>query len=204
MRDWKNSEVIIIGAARQGLALARFLVSRGANVTINDIRFADALATAIAKMQDLPVKWQLGSNDVQFLTGKDILCVSGGVPLNLPIVEEALKQQIPVLNDSQIFMDNVPCKVIGITGSAGKTTTTTLVGRMAENAVSNPDKAWVGGNIGLPLIDVVDQIKPNDIVVLEFSSFQLEIMTKSPNISVILNITPNHLDRHGTMKKYTE
>ncbi|MEM5776343.1 MAG: UDP-N-acetylmuramoyl-L-alanine--D-glutamate ligase, partial [Anaerolineaceae bacterium] len=102
------------------------------------------------------------------------------------------------------FMEQVPCQVLGITGSAGKTTTTTLVGRMAEQAVVPPARAWVGGNIGRPLIDVVDQIKPEDTAVLEFSSFQLEIMDKSPNISVILNITPNHLDRHGTMERYAE
>jgi UDP-N-acetylmuramoylalanine--D-glutamate ligase len=203
MRDWKNTNVIIIGAARQGLALAHYLLSQGARVTISDLRSAEQLERAVASLHDLPVDWQLGSNDVSLIDGKDVLCVSGGVPLDLPIVQAAYSRNLPVLNDSQIFMENVPCKTIGITGSAGKTTTTTLVGRMAEKAARFSHKAWVGGNIGRPLIDVVNQIKPQDVVVLEFSSFQLEIMDKSPNVAVILNITPNHLDRHGTMEAYT-
>jgi len=98
-------------------------------------------------------------------------------------------------------MEVVPCKTIGITGSAGKTTTTTLVGRMAKNAYG--DKAYIGGNIGDPLINYVDNMKADDVAILELSSFQLEQMTISPNVAAILNITPNHLDRHGTMETYT-
>jgi UDP-N-acetylmuramoylalanine--D-glutamate ligase len=93
--------------------------------------------------------------------------------------------------------------VIGITGSAGKTTTTTLVGRMAEAAMANrPGRAWVGGNIGAPLIAVVDEIQAEDLAVMELSSFQLELMTRSPQIAAVLNLTPNHLDRHGDMQAY--
>jgi UDP-N-acetylmuramoylalanine--D-glutamate ligase len=100
-------------------------------------------------------------------------------------------------------MEAVPCPVIGITGSAGKTTTTTLVGRMAQKAAQPDQKVWVGGNIGLPLIDHIGEIQPWDIVVLEFSSFQLDQMTISPQVAAVLNITPNHLDRHGTLEAYT-
>jgi UDP-N-acetylmuramoylalanine--D-glutamate ligase len=99
-------------------------------------------------------------------------------------------------------MEAVPCQVIGITGSAGKTTTTTLVGRIAAKGLPGYRKCWVGGNIGLPLIDQVDKMKPADLVVLELSSFQLEQMTLSPSIAAILNITPNHLDRHASMAEY--
>jgi UDP-N-acetylmuramoylalanine--D-glutamate ligase len=101
-------------------------------------------------------------------------------------------------------MDEVQAPVIGITGSAGKTTTTTLVGRMADHYTSQIGrKAWIGGNIGLPLVEYVDQIQPDDPVIVEFSSFQLELMTTSPHLSAVLNITPNHLDRHGTLEAYT-
>lgn len=130
-----------------------------------------------------------------------MLCLSGGVPLTLPIVEEAVKRGVPLSNDSQIFMEVVPCKTVGITGSAGKTTTTTLVGNMAK--LAKGDRAFIGGNIGDPLINYVDDIKADDLAILELSSFQLEQMTISPNIAAILNITPNHLDRHGTMEAYT-
>jgi UDP-N-acetylmuramoylalanine--D-glutamate ligase len=132
-----------------------------------------------------------------------MVCLSGGIPLNLPIVQEAVKRSLPLTNDSQIFMASVKASVIGITGSAGKTTTTTLVGRMANAAVEDSQRAWVGGNIGLPLIEYLDEIQPEDKVVLELSSFQLEQMTVSPHIAAILNITPNHLDRHGSMANYS-
>jgi UDP-N-acetylmuramoylalanine--D-glutamate ligase len=124
------------------------------------------------------------------------------VSADLPLVIEARKRGLELSNDSQIFMQMVNCPVIGITGSAGKTTTTSLVGRMAEIAVKPPQKSWVGGNIGQPLIEQVGNIQSNDWVILELSSFQLELMHISPHISAILNITPNHLDRHGTLEAY--
>ena len=195
--------MVILGAARQGLALARFLARRGALVTLSDRQPAEQMGEALQTMAGLPIHWVLGGHPFEMLDGADLLCLSGGVPLEQPIVAEARRRGIPLSNDSQIFMEAVPSKVIAITGSAGKTTTTTLVGRMAEAAVIPPQSAWVGGNIGLPLIDHLEEIKPIDLVVLELSSFQLELMTTSPAVAAILNITPNHLDRHGTMQAYT-
>ncbi len=203
MTKWSQKKVLIIGAARQGLALARYLCSQGALVTLNDKRTAEELDAATQPVKDFPIQWQLGHHNLELLTGQELVCVSGGVPLTLPLVQEARERGIPLSNDTQIFLDEVPCKVIGVTGSAGKTTTTTLLGRMAEAAAQPPQRAWVGGNIGKPLIDVVEEIHPDDLAVLEFSSFQLELVTRSPQVSAILNITPNHLDRHGTMENYT-
>jgi UDP-N-acetylmuramoylalanine--D-glutamate ligase len=138
------------------------------------------------------------------LDGADVVCPSGGVPLTIPLVVEAQKRGIPLSNDSQMFLEAAPCKVIGITGSAGKTTTTTLVGRMAQAATEKGSyrKAFVGGNIGSPLIAELGGMAENDLAIMELSSFQLEIMTCSPQIAVVLNITPNHLDRHKTMEAY--
>jgi UDP-N-acetylmuramoylalanine--D-glutamate ligase len=203
METWKDKRVVILGAARQGLALARYLVRQGATVTLSDLRPEEKMGAALAAMQGLPVAWALGGHPLSLLDGADLLCVSGGVPLTIPIVQEALARGIPLSNDSQIFFEAVPCPVIGITGSAGKTTTTSLVGRMALAEVRKPRKAWVGGNIGNPLVDQLDEIQPEDVVVLELSSFQLEIMTRSPQIAAVLNVTPNHLDRHGTLEAYT-
>lgn len=203
IHNWQGKHVLIIGAARQGLALARFLARQNAQVTLNDKRPADQMESARQAMQDYPVKWALGDHDPALLDHCDLVCLSGGVSPDLPIVQEARQRGIPLSNDSQIFMERVPCPVVGITGSAGKTTTTTLVGRMAEAGIPAPRQAWVGGNIGRPLIDCIDQIHPHDLVILELSSFQLELMTISPHIGTILNITPNHLDRHGTLEAYT-
>ena len=184
-------------------------------MTLSDSRREEDLASAMRSLADANVSWALGGHPLELLDHTDVLCLSGGVPLTLPIVEEAVKRGIRLSNDSQIFMEVVPCKTVGITGSAGKTTTTTLVGEMAKadrrpktidgeipSAVRRP-LSFVGGNIGDPLINYVDDMTADDIAILELSSFQLEQMTVSPNIAAILNITPNHLDRHGTMEAYT-
>jgi len=198
--DWNGKRVLIVGAARQGLALARWLSLHGARVTLSDMRSEADLRLARESLAEYPIQWALGGHPLELLDSTDVLCLSGGVPLTLPIVAEAVKRGIPLSNDSQVFMEVVPCKTIGITGSAGKTTTTTLVGRMAKNAYG--DKAYIGGNIGDPLINYVDNMKVDDIAILEISSFQLDQMTISPNVAAILNVTPNHLDRHGTMEAY--
>lgn len=196
--------MLILGAARQGLAIARFLNTNGSLVTLNDKQSDAELAKAKFSLEDLDnISWITGGHPLHALANIDLLCLSGGVPLSIPIVIEAMRRGMAISNDTQIFMEEVPCKVIGITGSAGKTTTTTLVGRIAQRDVKSPNNAWVGGNIGNPLIADVKKMKENDIVVMEISSFQLEQMTISPNIAAVLNITPNHLDRHGTMAAYT-
>ena len=199
--DWNGKRVLILGAARQGLALARWLLLHGARVTLSDMRSEVELRVARESLAEYPIHWELGGHPLEMLDSTDVLCLSGGVPLTLPIVAEAMKRGIPLSNDSQIFMEAVPCKTIGITGSAGKTTTTTLVGNMAKNAYG--DKAYIGGNIGDPLINYVDNMQTDDLAILELSSFQLDQMTISPNVAAILNVTPNHLDRHGTMEAYT-
>jgi UDP-N-acetylmuramoylalanine--D-glutamate ligase len=215
--NWNGKRVLILGAARQGLALARWLSTHGAHVTLSDSRVADDLRVARESLAEFQITWALGEHPLELLDSTDVLCLSGGVPLTLPIVAEAIRRGIPLSNDSQIFMEVVPCRTIGITGSAGKTTTTTLVGQMAKSAYQNVDSrmqidesafrilpsAYVGGNIGDPLLNYVDEMKPEDMAILELSSFQLDQMTISPNIAAILNITPNHLDRHGTMEAYT-
>ena len=199
--DWTGKRVLILGAARQGLALARWLSLHGAQVTLSDTRSESELRAARESLAEYPIDWAFGGHPLELLDTADVLCLSGGVPLTLPIVAEAIKRGVALSNDSQIFMEAVPCRTIGITGSAGKTTTTTLVGNMAKSAYG--DKAYVGGNIGDPLINYVDDMKAGDIAILELSSFQLDQMTLSPNVAAILNVTPNHLDRHGTMEAYT-
>jgi len=199
--NWTGTRVLILGAARQGLALARWLALHGARVTLSDIRSEDELQAARESLAEYGINWVLGGHPLELLDSSDVLCLSGGIPLTLPIVAEAIRRGILLSNDSQIFMEVVPCKTIGITGSAGKTTTTTLVGRMAKNAYG--DKAYIGGNIGDPLINHVDNMQSDDVAILEISSFQLDQMTISPNVAALLNVTPNHLDRHGTMEAYS-
>lgn len=203
MNQWSARHILIIGAARQGQALARFLSKEGARVILNDKRSLEDMSEVNSSFKNTSVECVFGSHPLELLDRVDSVCISGGIPLSIPIVQEAMKRSLPLTNDSQLFMEAVKAPVIGITGSAGKTTTTTLVGRMAKAAVNQPQKAWIGGNIGLPLVEYLDEINAKDSVILELSSFQLEQMTISSHIAAVLNITPNHLDRHGSMANYT-
>ena len=210
LETWLGKRVLVLGAARQGLALARFLAERGAKVIVNDKQNPDQLVEAQRSLAEYPIQWVMGSHPLELLENVAAVFVSGGVPLTIPIVVEARQRGIPLSNDTQILLEHTPATVIGITGSAGKTTTTTLTGRIAQAACdqSLTNKAyrrvWVGGNIGTPLINEIIEMTDEDLLVLELSSFQLELVNKSPRFAAVLNITPNHLDRHGTMESYIE
>ena len=204
-----HSRVVILGMARQGLATARFFLKHGARVTISDLRTAGQLAVARAELEqyaaahapegETVLRCVLGEHPMTLLDAADLLCLSGGVSPAIPIVQEAVRRGIPLSNDGQLTLRHCPAPILGITGSAGKTTTTTLVGLMLEAAGFT---VHVGGNIGAPLLDRLESIGPGDKVVMEFSSFQLELFDRSPAIAGLLNVTPNHLDRHPSMSHY--
>jgi UDP-N-acetylmuramoylalanine--D-glutamate ligase len=199
---WEGKHLVIVGAARQGLALAKYMIGKNVRITITDQKDDKKLESVIKEFQGMDIQWALGGHSEWLLKTADGLSLSGGIPLSIPLVKSAIERGIPLTNDSQIFLELVSCPVIGITGSAGKTTTTLLVGEMAKAAYGQ-SRCWVGGNLGNPLIADVDHIKPDHLAVVELSSFQLEIMTTAPTIACITNLTPNHLDRHGTMEEYT-
>jgi UDP-N-acetylmuramoylalanine--D-glutamate ligase len=169
---------------------------------LTDRRPIEALQDAREALDGQAVDWVAGGHPMSLLDRADLVCPSGGVPLSLPLVLEARRRGIPLSNDSQVFLEAAPCRVIGITGSAGKTTTTTLVGRIAAAGVKNA-RVWVGGNIGSPLISVLEDMQADDLAIMELSSFQLELMNRSPQVAAVLNVTPNHLDRHSTMEAYS-
>lgn len=200
-----GKRLVILGMARQGTALARFAVGVGAFVTLSDMRPAEKLSGTLGNLADLPadqLRFVLGDHPLRLLDECDILALSGGVSPDMPLVEEARRRGIPLTNDSLEFIRRTPARVVGITGSAGKTTTTALVGQMGHKSQRH---TWIGGNIGRPLITDLPQISAGDLVVKELSSFQLEIWDQcSPSVAAILNITPNHLDRHKTMLRYAE
>jgi UDP-N-acetylmuramoylalanine--D-glutamate ligase len=204
--EFAGKQVVVLGLARQGVALVRYLSARNARVTVSDLKPASELQAEIRALEGLPVQYRLGGHPLEMLEHVDVICLSGGIPLDLPIVAEARRKGIPLTNDTQLFLEAAPARTIGITGSAGKTTTTTLVGRMALAAADagGVRRAWIGGNIGNPLLGDLPRMRADDLAVLELSSFQLELVTRSPQVAAILNITPNHLDRHHTMQAYRE
>jgi len=191
----------IIGLAREGTALARFLAQRGAIVTISDLKSEEELQENIARINGFPIHLVLGGHPWEILDQTDVLFLSPGVPLKAPIVAEAQRRGIPISSETKLFTELCPASIIGVTGSSGKTTTVSLVGQMLK---ASGFRTWVGGNIGQPLIGHLEEIEATDKVVMELSSFQLEIMEWSPSIAAILNITPNHLDRHSSLEAYIE
>jgi len=206
VHSYEGLRATILGMARQGLAAARFLLQNGARVTLSDQRSPDQLATAMDALTrfsgdhgaDQP-RFVLGGHPISLLDSTDLLLLSGGVSPGIPLVQEARQRGIALSNDGELTLRHCPVPVIGITGSAGKTTTTTLTGLMLEAAGY---RVHVGGNIGTPLIDRLEDILSGDKVVMELSSFQLELMDRGPAIAAVVNITPNHLDRHPSMSHY--
>jgi UDP-N-acetylmuramoylalanine--D-glutamate ligase len=194
-----GKRLVILGLARQGKALARYAAECGATVVVSDLRPPEKLAGAIDELEDVAIETVLGEHPMSLLERADVLAISGGVPADSPLVEAARSRGIRLTNDSLEFMRRTPAAVIGITGSAGKTTTTALTGLMGQLAGR---RTWIGGNIGRPLIADLHKMDEGDMVVQELSSFQLEIWDQSPAVAAVLNITANHLDRHKTMAAY--
>jgi len=199
--NFAGKRATIIGLAREGTALARFLAEQGAIVTVSDLKKEEELKESIAKLRRFPIRFVLGGHPGEILNQTDVLFISPGVPKDTLIVVAAQEKGIPISSETKLFTELCPAPIIGITGSSGKTTTVSLVGQMLK---ASSFRTWVGGNIGQPLIGHLGEIEPTDKVVMELSSFQLEIMEWSPSIAAILNITPNHLDRHPSMEAYTE
>jgi len=216
MLDFKNKKVAVVGLAKTGTALIKFLLAKGAKITALDKKIKEELGDVYKELEGLLVDFRLGQKYLEGLEKFDFIFISPGVPADLPQLEEARKRGQRISSETELFFDLCPGKIIGITGTNGKTTTVTLIAELLKSETRDPKaktnsqskvpipkfEVWVGGNIGEPLIEMVEQIKPDDLVVLELSSFQLENLKKSPQIAVILNITPDHLDRHKTFENY--
>jgi UDP-N-acetylmuramoylalanine--D-glutamate ligase len=200
--DFRGRRVTIVGLGkgRTTAGLARFLVSCGARVTITDAKPREELDEGLARLGDTVAELNLGpSSDDAALADPDFAFVIPGVRPRSATILRALQRGIPVLTEIGLFFRLCPAPIVGITGTKGKTTTTTLVQRILSHG---PRRVIVGGNIGLSVIQEVDTIKKDDIVVLELSSFQLETLGRSPHVAVVTNISEDHLDHHGTRENY--
>jgi UDP-N-acetylmuramoylalanine--D-glutamate ligase len=188
-----------LGLFGGGAGAVRFLAARGARVTVTDLRPADQLRESVSALDGLPVEFHLGGHLKEDFTDADLVLVNPAVPPDSPWLGLARSLE----TELNLFFKLCRARmVVGVTGSNGKTTTTALIGEILKKG---PRPVWVGGNIGAPLLERVDEIGPEDLVVLELSSFQLEhldAIRRSPNVAVVMNLTPNHLDRHGTMENY--
>jgi len=195
MMDLKNKRVLVVGLGKSGLSAAMFLRAQGARVTVSDARSAMALAKEIPALLEAGIMVESGGHGLLTFRRQDLI-----VPMDTPEVKQVVAFGLPVIGELELASRYLQGQVVAITGSNGKTTTTTLVGKIFRDS-GLPTQ--VGGNIGLPVIDLVAQSTPETVNVLEVSSFQLETVEEfHPRVAVILNITPDHLDRHGSFEKY--
>ena len=189
-----NKSITILGLGIEGVDLVRYLAAQGASVTISDVKSPEELSRRIQELDGVPVRFSLGGHHSEDITNAEMVFVSQGVPLNLPALVEARQRGVPIGSMTQLFLELCPGPTVGITGSSGKTTTTALVDAMFTACGR---RHVVGGNIGVGLLGLLDQIAADTWVVLEMSHTQLETAERSPHIACVLNVTPNHLDRYS-------
>lgn len=197
--DLRQTRVLVVGLGKSGLAAAHFLKAQGAQVTVSDARPA-ALIADLPSLLDAGIMVEAGSHGLLTFRRQDLIIVSPGVPLSVPELRQVRALGMPVLGEFELGARFLQGQAVAITGSNGKTTTTTLLGDIFH-AAGLP--TLVGGNIGRPVVDMVPESTPETWSVLEVSSFQLEsIASFHPRIAVVLNLTPDHLDRHGSFENY--
>jgi UDP-N-acetylmuramoylalanine--D-glutamate ligase len=200
MMELKGKKVLVVGLGKSGLAAALFLRHRGAQVTVSDIRSAESLAKEIPALLEEGIMVEAGGHGLLTFRRQDLIVVSPGVPLDTPELVQAEQFGRPVIGELELAARFLKGKILAITGSNGKTTTTTLVGEILKEA-GYPTQ--VAGNIGLPVVGLIEESNDDTWSVLEVSSFQLESTEEfHPAIAAILNITPDHLDRHGSFENY--
>lgn len=195
-----GKNITVIGIGISNLPLIKYLVSLGANVTACDRRSAEDLGENYTELEKLGVKFNLGDGYLNNLSG-DMIFKTPGMRYDVPELLKAKENGSIVTSEMEVFFEVCPSHIIAVTGSDGKTTTTTLIHKMMTDAGY---KTWLGGNIGNPLLTDTEKMKENDWVILELSSFQLHTMRKSPEIAVITIISPNHLDMHKDYKEYID
>lgn len=196
----KGKKVLIVGVAKSGLAVAEFLREKGARVVMTDAKTRAELADRLKEFDSKDIELALPGYPEVKGSGIDLVVVSPGVPLGIQPIKEARECGIPVISEVELAYNFSKAPIVAITGTNGKTTTTTLIGEIIKEINY---QVLVGGNIGLPLVNQVEKYGPQGVIVAEVSSFQLEsIVDFKPKVAVILNITPDHLDRHGTFENY--
>ena len=198
--ELKNKRVLVVGLGRSGVAAAFFLKDKGARVTVSDTKTEAELQKEIPALLDRGISFETGRHSERTFRDQDLIIVSPGVPFDHPQLQQARALGIPVIGEVELACRFLQGKIIAITGSNGKTTTTTLIGEILSKSGR---KTLVGGNIGTPVISLAGESTPETLAVLEISSFQLETIRQfRPWIAVVLNITPDHLDRHHTFEAY--
>lgn len=197
----KGSKVAVVGIGISNLPLIKFLANLGADVTAFDRKEEKDLGTISGNLKAIGVKLCLGQGYLEKLDGFEVIFKTPGMRIDSPALVKAKEKGAKITSEMEEFLKYCPAKVYGVTGSDGKTTTTTIISKLlAEEGY----KTWVGGNIGAPLFSNIENIKDDDKVILELSSFQLMTMDISPKVAIVTNLSPNHLDMHKDMDEYVD
>jgi UDP-N-acetylmuramoylalanine--D-glutamate ligase len=200
--ELQNKKILVVGLARTGASVARFLAERGARVTVTDKREREAVASFTESLQGLDITFELGRHGEETFLSAELIVVSPGVPMDIAPLKLAVSRGVPVISEIELAYRFIAAPIAAITGTNGKTTTTTLAGEIFSACGF---RTFVGGNIGKPLIDLVTSGENCDRVVAEISSFQLEgIVRFRPRVAVLLNITEDHLDRYTSYQEYID
>ncbi|MCL2164100.1 MAG: Mur ligase family protein [Oscillospiraceae bacterium] len=197
----RNKRIAVIGLGVSNTPLIKYIAALGANVTVFDKADEIRLSRFINELKGFDVKYSLGPDYLDRLSGFDIVFKTPIVRFDIPELLSEKARGAQITSEMEAFLDLCPAMVFGVTGSDGKTTTTTLIYEMLKTDGYN---CWLGGNIGIPLFDKLDLIKPDDAVVLELSSFQLQTIRKSTAVAVVTNLSPNHLDVHKSYQEYID
>ena len=200
--SFENKNILLIGLAKTGVATLKFLHSKNAHITVYDSKTSEELEDILESLKDIPsIKYILGVDKLNVSSEIDLAVVSPGVPLDIPVIKELREKNVQIIGDIELaYMYKPGMNIIGITGTNGKTTTTSLVSKISTQITKN---SHLAGNIGTPIMDVVENLDQSSTVVAELSSFQLEsINLFNPHVCAILNLTPDHLNRHKTMENY--
>lgn len=202
LMELRNRKVLVVGVGKTGMETVKFLLGKGAHVSVSDSSSAGEITEQIKALEDWGVSYETGGHSSTMFLSADTIILSPGVPFGIPPVREALTRGIEVISEVELASRFIRKPTIAVTGSNGKTTTSTLIARILEK---NGRKVFLGANIGTPLIQIAGDCGRFDILVLELSSFQLQgIDSFRPDVSVILNVTPNHLDHHASFEEYAE
>jgi UDP-N-acetylmuramoylalanine--D-glutamate ligase len=200
--DLNGKNILVVGLARTGVAVARFLVAQGARVTVTDMRDEEKLAQFLEELSDLEIDFELGRHVPHSFLMADLIVVSPGVPMDIKPLAMARSQKRRVVSEVELASWFIEAPMIAITGTNGKTTTTTITGEIFRGCGF---ETFVGGNIGRPLIELVSSGEPVQRVVVELSSFQLEgVESFRPQVAVLLNLTEDHLDRYENFQQYID
>ena len=202
MKEFRNKKIAILGLGVEGAVSAKFLGAKGAKIWILDQRKKESLESEfLAALEGVEVEFVLGEEYLSSLSKFDLIVRSPGIKRSLPELKQAEKNGVVITSQTKLFFDLCPSPIIGITGTKGKGTTSTLIYEMLKTAGRD---VYLGGNIGVPPFEFLDNLTGQSLVVLELSSFQLQDLTKSPHIGVMLMVTSEHLDYHATLEEYVD